>query len=333
MPFTIPDNDEAFNANQAIWMQTDIDAVVTGVAGDGVVSGCAVTAQGTPDMTVAVAAGEIRIGNLNIGVAAGNGTIATADATNPRIDLVSINSSGAIVVTAGTAAAQPKAPALPASSALLAMVYVPAGDTAIQSNQIIDKRVVRPRLIPAARAKTGSSNGYLLPGVIATGFGTSNYFTNRLVYFPHVVLAPLTIDALAVRVSGFNDAGNTARLGIYRATQDWQPSGAPLVDVEVSTATTGNQIGSFSAVTIQPGIYLSVFHPNDLIALEISYGSPITGTLINSNFGNDRYTVVMQIDRASYGALPTPGIAWDTLGVEATSSFFYGVYWRVTGVG
>lgn len=143
MGFDIPDNDVAFNANQSIWMSADIDILTAGLNGVGVVSACGVTAQGTPDMTVAIAAGSIRIASgAIVAVTGGNGTITTADATNPRIDLISASNAGVKTVTAGTAAANPAAPALPAGNVGLAMVYVPVNDTAIAANQITDKRVV-----------------------------------------------------------------------------------------------------------------------------------------------------------------------------------------------
>jgi len=93
--FDLPDNDVAFDANQSRWMSTDIDILTAGLNGVGVISGCAVTAQGSPDMTVAIAAGTIRIASgLLVTVTAGNGTITTADGTNPRIDLVSASDTG-----------------------------------------------------------------------------------------------------------------------------------------------------------------------------------------------------------------------------------------------
>src|SRR3990172_2393448 len=128
MPFKIEDNDEAFNVNQSIWMETDIDALVQGIEGDGVLTGSAVTAQGSPDMTVAVAAGTARITGVYVGVAAGNVTITAADAIDPRIDVISINSGGTKAATAGAPAANPKAPDLPANSIALAFVYLPAND-------------------------------------------------------------------------------------------------------------------------------------------------------------------------------------------------------------
>ena len=57
-------------------------------------------------------------------------------------DLVVVDNTGAKSVTAGTASATPVFPAIPANSAVCAAVYVPATDTAIQSNQIVDKRVI-----------------------------------------------------------------------------------------------------------------------------------------------------------------------------------------------
>lgn len=96
-------------------------------------------------MTVAIAAGTIRIASgAQVAVASGNGTIGTADGSNPRIDLVSASDTGTKTVTAGTAAANPKAPALPAGHIGLALVYIPASDTTIATDQITDKRVMLP---------------------------------------------------------------------------------------------------------------------------------------------------------------------------------------------
>jgi hypothetical protein len=141
--FTIPSRDVAGNASQAEIHATDIRALTDGLNGVGVVSGCAVTAQGSPDMTVAIAAGTIRIASgALVTVTSGNGTITTADATNPRIDVISASNAGVKTVTAGTPAAAPKPPDLPAGNVALAFVYVAAGDTAISSGEITDKRVI-----------------------------------------------------------------------------------------------------------------------------------------------------------------------------------------------
>lgn len=141
MPFAIPNEADAAFAAQAAPDARDIDILVAGYAGTGVIDGCAVTAQATPDMTLAVAAGTVAVLGTTAAVTAGNVTITTAHATNPRFDLVVVSSAGTKSVTAGTAAAAPVFPAIPASSVVLAAVYVPANDTAIGSTQIVDKRV------------------------------------------------------------------------------------------------------------------------------------------------------------------------------------------------
>lgn len=145
MAYTIPNESAAAFASQAKVFQADIDGLANAFNRTGVITGCAVTAQGTPDMTLAVASGVIVVNKVARVVAAGNVTITTADATNPRIDLVVVSSSGTKSVTAGTPAATPEMPAIPASSVVLAAVYVPANDTAIQSNQITDKRALLAR--------------------------------------------------------------------------------------------------------------------------------------------------------------------------------------------
>ena len=142
MAFTIPNQSDAGTSSQSEVDAVDFGILVAAYNGTGVVTGGAVTAQGTPDMTVAVAAGTVLINGLHYTISAGNGTISTADSSNPRFDLITINTSGAIVVTAGTAASNPVFPAIPADDAVLAAVHVPAGDTAIATAQIVDKRVI-----------------------------------------------------------------------------------------------------------------------------------------------------------------------------------------------
>jgi hypothetical protein len=141
--WTLPDKGEGASNVQSILFQEYLDALVDGFdQNHAVISGCAVTAQGSPNMTVAVATGVVISAGTHYTVGAGNGTITTADATNPRLDLVVANSAGAIAVRAGTPGANPKPPNKTAGDVLLAVVFVPAADTAIQSNQITDLRVL-----------------------------------------------------------------------------------------------------------------------------------------------------------------------------------------------
>lgn len=142
MSFTIPNVGDAAFPDQAEPDSGDLQIMAAGSGGTGVVSGCAVTPQGSPDMTVAVASGEIAVSGARAAVSSGNVTITAANATYARFDLVVVAADGTKSAVAGTASSNPVFPAIPASSVVLAAVYVPAGDTAIGSTQIVDKRVV-----------------------------------------------------------------------------------------------------------------------------------------------------------------------------------------------
>lgn len=142
MAWTIPDKGEGDHDNQSILFQEYLDVLVAGINGiDCVLSGCAVT--GGADMTPAVAKGAVLSNGVLLPVTAGDVTIGAADATNPRIDLIVVNSAGTKAVRAGTANANPKPPARTANDVVLAAVYVPATDTSIETTKLTDMRMMR----------------------------------------------------------------------------------------------------------------------------------------------------------------------------------------------
>lgn len=141
MGYTIPNSAAAGDANQAELHEADLLILAAALNGYSVLSGCAVAAQGVPDMTVAVAAGSVLVGGVPAAVAAGNVTV-TADATNPRYTLIEVDSAGAKSANSGTAAANPTKPTPTSTKVVLAEVYIPANDTAVASGQITDKRVL-----------------------------------------------------------------------------------------------------------------------------------------------------------------------------------------------
>ena len=108
----------------------------------GVVSGLTVTAQDVPDLTVKVTSGIIYMqnGDRFITPEAPGLVIFEADATNPRIDIIFVNSTGTLGYLQGTAAAKPEAPATPLGSQLLAEIAVAANTTAIETSNITDKK-------------------------------------------------------------------------------------------------------------------------------------------------------------------------------------------------
>ena len=136
----IPNEGDATWADQAEPDSVDFDILLLGHQRTGVQSGCAVTGDGAQNVNVA--SGVVVLDGKPISVSQQlNKSVSAADGTNPRFDLISVNSSGTVVVTKGTAAAQPVAPAIPASSVPLAFLYVPANDNTHVNTQITDKRV------------------------------------------------------------------------------------------------------------------------------------------------------------------------------------------------
>lgn len=130
-------------------------------AGYGIVApgDLAVTENGTPNMSVNVAAGKVFIDGtenavqgayLAVNDATVNLAIAASNPTNPRKDLVvakvqdaewsGATNSWSLAVVTGTPAASPAEPAIPANAVVLAMIDIPAADTAITNSQITDRR-------------------------------------------------------------------------------------------------------------------------------------------------------------------------------------------------
>lgn len=129
----------------------------TGIIG---ATSLAVTQNGTPNMSVNIATGWAAIigtTQTNMGVyvayndATVNAAIATAPATNTRIDIVCLTVNDAyytgstnnvvVNVVTGTAAASPVAPSTPANSILLAQIAVGTNVTSILTANITDSRV------------------------------------------------------------------------------------------------------------------------------------------------------------------------------------------------
>lgn len=147
MALTIPNTPGSPTAEQSLQSapdQRDFDAMVSGYAMSGVASGCAVVQRGAgANMSVDVGLGVVLVVGTLANVVATNLAISNGDATNPRFDLICVNNAGTPAVTAGTAAANPVFPAIPASNALLAAVYVAANQsTSVVTADIVDKRVI-----------------------------------------------------------------------------------------------------------------------------------------------------------------------------------------------
>ena len=109
-----------------------------------VVSGLYTTADGT-DLILSVSPGTIRnstSGAVVVAPAVQTVTV-VADGTNPRIDLVQVNTTtGVVTFVAGTPAVSPVAPVAAAGNVGLALVAIAAGATSVSQSNVTD---VAPR--------------------------------------------------------------------------------------------------------------------------------------------------------------------------------------------
>ena len=179
--WSIPDKGEGVNDIQSILFQEYLDALVVGVSGlDCVVSGLAVT--GNANLLPSVSAGTATSNGALFAVSGSTVTISTADATNPRLDLIVVTSAGALAVRAGTAAAAPKPPARTANDVLLAVAYVPAAATSLATANFIDLRVV-PILGKSrqhAFVSTGTGTDYFGSATVGTATTTALWTIKKI---------------------------------------------------------------------------------------------------------------------------------------------------------
>ena len=126
------------------WEHVDIEAFREAIIGNGVIAGLEVTQSATPAMTVLVSAGQCTIDGVVYAEASGqNLNISNGDASHDRKDIVVYDATaGNPAVVAGTPAAAPVPPDIPAGDILLGIVLVEANETtSIVNADITNDRV------------------------------------------------------------------------------------------------------------------------------------------------------------------------------------------------
>lgn len=155
----IPNAADAAFPPQAQVDSQDLEVYSRASADTGVVTLEAVTSTAAANGSVSVAAGTHKVNRVLYTGALTTVAIAANVSGLPRFDLIVTDATGIPTRVAGTAAAAPVFPAIPASSVCLAAVYVPNGHTTgttIPANTITDKRVF-VALNPYRTAAAGSA--------------------------------------------------------------------------------------------------------------------------------------------------------------------------------
>lgn len=109
-----------------------------------ILSGCEVTAQTSPNMTVQVSSGTAFFSETNVSVSAVSSlTIASNTSSFNRLDLIAINNIGTVSVIQGTASSNPYVPDYdPELYIIVAYITVQPNTTLIASSKIKDIRVL-----------------------------------------------------------------------------------------------------------------------------------------------------------------------------------------------
>ena len=87
--------------------------------------------QSTPGMTLYVEPGNYYINGTVVAFAGGSSPTITAPVSNPRIDVLSIDPSGTLVIYGGNESASPVPPAYPSENMIICQIYNRVGETKI----------------------------------------------------------------------------------------------------------------------------------------------------------------------------------------------------------
>lgn len=270
MSYTIPNAAEATTyPRQAQLERADLEILARGSARSGVAAGLGVTANGT-NLTLTVAAGVGFVAGRRVKYAGGTVAVGAAHATNPRIDLVTLTSAGALSVVAGTAAPANvvAAPALPAPSAsvVLAQVYVPAAVTALTSAMLTSRAVpvIDSDLYPAT-AYGAVPDAYYYSGAITSGAAVVTATANLTIF----ALAAVGMKFI-IRGAGASGADLTATIQSINAN-NYQLT----LDANASTTVSGAEFafGTDSTAGIQAAIDAASAAGGGRVALQPAAGS------------------------------------------------------------
>jgi len=244
----------------------DLNALLQAVASEGVSGGVSdeleVVADSPEDMGVVVKAGEARFGTSVVTKSTETDVPLDAAGTKPRKDIIVINSSGTISVVKGTEAdadpvgqsgpntKTPEPPSIPASSIILAEVWVGASATEIYNTDITDRRAI-------------------LGPVIHTPAGVT---ADDLIYFDGDVWVRLARgsegDVLSLLASGFSwkkvarlayEWGGIYLDGVFDCISGWDPDTSGSGSITISSYSvlldTGATASSTAKIRKRPLFY------------------------------------------------------------------------------
>ena len=152
--------DVAANRKELAWPDAlHFDTLIAAKALNGVLDGCKLSADGGGARRVRVAVGCVVIDGVTKTVATQTVDLDTGDAQgNPRLDLITINTSGTVVVEKGDVAGVPVYDTIPASRVVLGGVLIVDGQTTVVEGDINDMGIDLSRQ-PLVMHRTTTTTG------------------------------------------------------------------------------------------------------------------------------------------------------------------------------
>ncbi len=133
--------DVASNRKESAWPDAlHFDVLKAAYDLNGILDGCAIS-DGSTGLEVDIAVGCVVIDGVAKTVAAQTVTLAAAHATLPRLDLMTVNTSGTLVANVGTPLAVPVYVAIPPSEVVVGTVLVAATATALTDDDINNTQI------------------------------------------------------------------------------------------------------------------------------------------------------------------------------------------------
>lgn len=154
----------------------------------------------------------------------------------------------------------------------------------------------------AGSKKDGAATAMpIIPGACVYSVSASATNTGMIFYAPIMLFGPLPVANIGMWFTT-TDATNKARIGLYEADADWQPTDL-VVEGEVNPSTTGEKLVAVGS-TLPAGKYLTAYLGNTSAQHRkwLAYSQWIdTGAGWVSQFRKTR----------TYGTLPSTGDVWN----------------------
>jgi len=158
----------------------------------------AVSQQDTPDLTIQVSSGNVWFGSSLVEFAGGNSPSFTAPSSNPRIDVLSLNSAGTLIRTAGSEAGSPVAPSVPVGNIPICQVYNRVGQTSIKDADDSTNGYVYKDLRPVLTL--GDITGFTASDNLVHSNDTSRETANATYTYTKIKECVMGADFTSVRV-------------------------------------------------------------------------------------------------------------------------------------